>query len=49
MNKKYKLLYRNYDDKSWRGAFGCKNFMSFLFNLVILQLNYDIVDVAIRK
>ena len=48
-NKKYQFLYRNYDDKCWRGSFGCKNFASFLFNLVILQLNYDVVDVAIRK
>lgn len=49
MNKNYQLIYRNYDDKCWRGSFGCKNFASFLFNLIILQLNYDVVDVAIRK
>ena len=47
--QKYQLIYRNYDDKCCRGSFGCKNFASFLFNLIILQLNYDIVDVAIRK
>ena len=49
MNKKYQLIYRNYDDKCWQGSFGCKNLASFLFNLIILQLNYDVVDVAIRK
>ena len=29
MNKKYQLIYRNYDDKCWQGSFGCKNFASF--------------------
>lgn len=45
MSKKYQLVYRNYNEKCWRGSFQCKNFASFLFNLIILQLNYDVVVV----